>query len=145
MFIGNKLDCFGVAYAVVAACQLLDINDVHLALSEDHAWVVFCNGDETAEVTWHGKGSEDKRGNSVELSKVKASWLYVAGRPAICDRHMEVASMVSAINPAVNSGVDSMEVGAVQQELLWLLYDLNHLKKLPMAIGTKCKFQNAYF
>lgn len=52
----NKLDCYGVAFAVVAGCQILGFNDVHLALSEDHAWVVFGeNGDETAEVTWHGK------------------------------------------------------------------------------------------
>ena len=50
---GNKLDCFGVAFAVVAACQLLEINEVHLALSEDHAWVVFGNdGEETAEVNF---------------------------------------------------------------------------------------------
>lgn len=51
----NKLDCFGVAFAVVAGCQVLGFNDVHLAMSEDHAWVV-CgeNGDETVEVTWHG-------------------------------------------------------------------------------------------
>ena len=53
---GNKLDCFGVALGVVAACQVLGYNDVHLALSEDHAWVVFgVNGTETAEVTWHGR------------------------------------------------------------------------------------------
>lgn len=38
---GSKLDCFGVAFAVVAGCQVLGYNDVHLALSEDHAWVVF--------------------------------------------------------------------------------------------------------
>merc|ERR1719158_1823833 len=37
---GNKLDCFGVAFAVVAACQMLMVPGVHLALSEDHAWVV---------------------------------------------------------------------------------------------------------
>ena len=50
---GNKLDCFGVAFAVVAACQLLEFNEVHLALSEDHAWVVFGNdGEETAEVSF---------------------------------------------------------------------------------------------
>ena len=37
----------------MAACQLLEINEVHLALSEDHAWVVFGNdGDETAEVNF---------------------------------------------------------------------------------------------
>lgn len=78
---GNKLDCFGVAFAVVASCQMLNISEVHLALSEDHAWVVFGqNGTETAEVTWHGKGSEDKRGQSVEINKAKTSWLYVAGK-----------------------------------------------------------------
>ena len=55
-FPGNKLDCFGVAFGVVAACQVLGYDDVHLALSEDHAWVVFGqDGEQTAEVTWHGK------------------------------------------------------------------------------------------
>ncbi len=34
---GNKLDCFGVAFAVVAACQMLSLSGIHLALSEDHA------------------------------------------------------------------------------------------------------------
>ena len=34
---GNKLDCFGVAFAVVAGCQMLQVPGVHLALSEDHA------------------------------------------------------------------------------------------------------------
>ena len=48
---GNKLDCFGVAFAVTAGCQVLGKTDVHLALSEDHAWVVFGkDGTETAEV-----------------------------------------------------------------------------------------------
>lgn len=52
---GNKLDCFGVAFAVVAGCQVLGFSDVHLALSEDHAWVTFGeNSGNTAEVTWHG-------------------------------------------------------------------------------------------
>lgn len=55
-----------MAFAVVAACQVLGLNDVHLALSEDHAWVIFSkNGEETAEVTWHGKGNEDRRGQTV--------------------------------------------------------------------------------
>lgn len=56
LLVGNKLDCFGVAFAVVAGCQVLGFSDVHLALSEDHAWVVFGeHGEHTAEVTWHGK------------------------------------------------------------------------------------------
>lgn len=51
---GNKLDCFGVAFAVTAGCQVLGKQDVHLALSEDHAWVVFGKeGAETAEVSTH--------------------------------------------------------------------------------------------
>lgn len=54
-YAGSRLDCFGVALAVVASCQLLGFKDVHLAVSEDHTWVMFgANGSETAEVTWHG-------------------------------------------------------------------------------------------
>ena len=41
---------------MVAASQILGRDDIHLALSEDHAWVVFGeDGTDTAEVTWHGK------------------------------------------------------------------------------------------
>ena len=45
-----------MALCVVAACQLLGLDDVHLAMSEDHVWVVFGAEDarDTAEVTWHG-------------------------------------------------------------------------------------------
>jgi len=45
-----------VALCIVAACQLLGLDDVHLAMSEDHVWVVFGAEDsrDTAEVTWHG-------------------------------------------------------------------------------------------
>ncbi|CAH0560130.1 unnamed protein product [Brassicogethes aeneus] len=134
---GSKLDCFGVAFAVVAGCQVLGYNDVHLALSEDHAWVVFGeNGSETAEVTWHGKGNEDKRGQEIGKGVSSRSWLYVNNKPVVCTRHMEVAALVSAINPSLNSNQDAYEVSELQQELLWLLYDLGHLKKYPMAIGN---------
>ncbi|XP_057668946.1 menin [Diorhabda carinulata] len=134
---GSKLDCFGVAFAVVAGCQCLGYNDVHLALSEDHAWVVFGeNGTETAEVTWHGKGNEDKRGQEIGKGVSARSWLYVNNKPVICTRHMEVAALVSAIDPSLNSTHDAYEVALLQQELLWLLYGLGHLKKYPMAIGN---------
>jgi len=55
----QKLDCFGVALCVLAACQLLGLADVHLAMSEDHVWVAFGSEDSrrTAEVTWHGTAS----------------------------------------------------------------------------------------
>ena len=135
---GNKLDCFGVAFTVVAACQMLLQNeDVSLALSEDHAWVVFGpEGTATAEVTWHGKGNEDKRGQSVEIEKAKTAWLYVAGQPVVCDPGMAVAAIVSSINPALTANLDSVECGVMQQELLWLLYDKGHLKAYPMALGN---------
>lgn len=134
---GNKLDCFGVAFAVVAGCQALGYSDVHLALSEDHAWVVFGErGEHTAEVTWHGKGNEDKRGQPVGKGVAARSWLYVNDCPVICTRAMEVAALVSAINPSLNATSDAYEVALLQQELLWLLYDLGHLSRYPMAIGN---------
>ena len=48
---------------------------------------------------------------------------------------MELAALVNAINPAINATTDSLEVGELQKELLWLLYDQGHLKSFPMAIG----------
>lgn len=134
---GSKLDCFGVAFAVVAGCQTLGFSDVHLALSEDHAWVVFGeNGTETAEITWHGKGNEDKRGQEIGKGVSARSWLYVNNHPVVCTRAMEVAALVSSINPSLNATHDAFEVALLQQELLWLLYDLGHLAKYPMAIGN---------
>uniref|UniRef100_A0A182K7E1 Menin n=1 Tax=Anopheles christyi TaxID=43041 RepID=A0A182K7E1_9DIPT len=133
---GNKLDCFGVAFAVVAGCQMLGYRDVHLAISEDHVWVVFGKtGDETIEVTWHGKGAEDKRGQSVAPGIESQTWLYVAGHPVVCNRYMEVAAIVSAINPSLTATSACLEVADLQQQLLWLLYDMGHLKKYPMALG----------
>ena len=46
-----------------------------------------------------------------------------------------MSALVSSINPAISANVDSLEVGVLQQELLWLLYDLGHLEKYPMALG----------
>ncbi|XP_071833078.1 menin-like [Apostichopus japonicus] len=134
---GNKLDCFGVAFAVVAAFQILGYKDVHLALSEDHAWVSFGeNGKETAEVTWHGKGNEDKRGQPITTGVADRSWLYLNGHPVICCRRMEVAALVSAINPSISASSDSIEVASMQQELLWMMYDLKLLKRYPLALGN---------
>ena len=48
---------------------------------------------------------------------------------------MELVALVNAINPAINATTDSLEVGELQKELLWLLYDQGHLKSFPMAIG----------
>uniref|UniRef100_V9I9V9 Menin n=1 Tax=Apis cerana TaxID=7461 RepID=V9I9V9_APICE len=40
---------------------------------------------------------------------------------------MEVATIVSAINPSLSATSDAAEVALLQQELLWLLYDLGQL------------------
>ncbi|XP_074518316.1 menin [Halichoeres trimaculatus] len=134
---GTKLDSSGVAFAVVAACQVLGLKDVHLALSEDHAWVIFGkNGEETAEVTWHGKGNEDRRGQTVAAGVSEKSWLYLKGSYMKCDRNMEVAFMVCAINPSLDLHTDSSELLQLQQKLLWLLYDRGDLDRYPMAMGT---------
>ncbi|KAI8038048.1 hypothetical protein M5D96_009089 [Drosophila gunungcola] len=134
---GNKLDCFGVALAVVAGCQLLGYKDVRLAISEDHAWVVFGQKRvETIEVTWHGKGSEDKRGQDIRPGIESGSWLYLGGLAVICERGMEVAAICAALNISLTSNSDCVEVAELQQQLLWLLYDLGHLKRYPMALGT---------
>uniref|UniRef100_A0A1A8ACC3 Menin n=1 Tax=Nothobranchius furzeri TaxID=105023 RepID=A0A1A8ACC3_NOTFU len=134
---GTKLDSSGVAFAVVAACQVLGLKDVHLALSEDHAWVIFGkNGEETAEVTWHGKGNEDRRGQTVSVGVSEKSWLYLKGSYMKCDRNMEVAFMVCAINPSLDLHTDSSELLQLQQKLLWLLYERGDLDRYPMAMGT---------
>uniref|UniRef100_A0A7N4NUS4 Menin n=1 Tax=Sarcophilus harrisii TaxID=9305 RepID=A0A7N4NUS4_SARHA len=113
---GTKLDSSGVAFAVVGACQALGLRDVHLALSEDHAWVVFGpNGEQTAEVTWHGKGNEDRRGQTVNAGVAERSWLYLKGSYMRCDRKMEVAFMVCAINPTIDMHTDSLELLQLQQ------------------------------
>ncbi|XP_063002390.1 menin [Elgaria multicarinata webbii] len=134
---GTKLDSSGVAFAVVGACQALGLLDVHLALSEDHAWVVFGkDGEQTAEVTWHGKGNEDRRGQTVNSGVAERSWLYLKGSCLCCTRQMEVVFMVCAINPSIDLHSDSLELLQLQQKLLWILFDLGHLERYPMALGN---------
>ena len=162
----NKLDCFGVAFSVVAGLQILGYKDCHLAISEDHVWVVFGEdgsfhqpivfcllmhfinidiilGTETAEVTWHGKGAEDKRGQSIKSGIDTQTWLYLAGNPVICNRFTEVAAIVSAINPSLSSTSVCSEVADLQQKLLWMLYDMGHLKKYPMGLGCLGELEEA--
>lgn len=73
-------------------------------------------------MTWHGKGNEDKRGRSVGDGVSASSWLYVAGKPVVCTREMELAALVSSINPTLTATLDVHEVALMQQKLLWLLY-----------------------
>ncbi|XP_021239639.1 menin [Numida meleagris] len=64
------------------------------------------------------------------------SWLYLKGSYLRCTRHMEVAFMVCAINPSIDPHTDSLELLQLQQRLLWLLYDMGHLERYPMALGN---------
>ncbi|NWI73057.1 MEN1 protein, partial [Dryoscopus gambensis] len=117
---GTKLDSSGVAFAVVGACQVLGLPDVHLALSEDHAWVAFgAGGSQTAEVGVGGsKGQGGHRGGIIGWGKwgdAGQSWLYLKGSYLRCTRHMEVAFMVCAINPSIDGHTDSLELLQLQQ------------------------------
>lgn len=51
------------------------------------------------------------------------SWLYVAGKPVVCTRVMELAALVSSINPTLTPTIDVDEVAQMQHKLLWLLHD----------------------
>ena len=62
-----------------------------------------------------GKGNEDKRGQPISEGVAEKNWLYLNGKPVICNRPMEVAAMVSAINPSINSTMDSSEMASLQQ------------------------------
>ena len=61
-------------------------------------------------------------------------WLYLNGYPVFCDRDMEVAAMVAGINPAINANADSLEMGELQQDLLWLLYDKGKLDRWVILV-----------
>lgn len=79
--------------------------------------------------------AEDKRGQSVGPGVEAQTWLYLAGHPVVCTRYTEVAAIVSAINPSLNPTSVCSEVADMQQQLMWLLYDLGHLKNYPMGLG----------
>ena len=118
-FLGKRLDCFGVAMLVVATAQCIGYNDIHLVLSEDHAWISFGDGNkETAEVTWHGKRDGVKRGSPISQDSLvgfSKDWLYLGGNGMQCDRFMEVAAVVSAMNPGIDAKTDSEKLSRLQR------------------------------
>jgi len=69
----------------------------------------------TAYMCELGKAFEDKRGQSITSSIVNKSWLYLNGRSVVCSRHMELAAMVSSINPSLTSTSDSVVLSTLQQ------------------------------
>lgn len=160
----SKLDCFGLAFAVIAGCQILNIKNIYLALSEDHAWVMFdqnpdeiptskerelreytdnslpiptCAQHGTCEVTWHGKANSDKRGQPVTY---KNCWLYTNGYAVKCDFRSCVAALVNSINPSINTNTDSEILALLQQRILWLLFGLKIY--FPMSLGNLGELEN---
>lgn len=101
-------------------------------------------GDETMEITWHGKVAEDKRGQSVIPGIEAQTWLYLAGNPIICTRYTELAAMVLSLNPSLNQTSLCAEIADLQQQLLWLLYDAGHLSTYPMGIGTLGELEESH-
>lgn len=161
----SKLDCFGLAFAVIAGSQILNLKNIYLALSEDHAWVMFdfrsdeslkvqkeretkeyiennlpvptCAMHGTCEVTWHGKANSDKRGQPVTY---KNCWLYTNGYAVKCDIRLCVAALVNSINPSINTNTDSEILALLQQRLLWLLF--HNKNYFPMSLGNLGELEN---
>uniref|UniRef100_A0A1I8GH20 Menin n=1 Tax=Macrostomum lignano TaxID=282301 RepID=A0A1I8GH20_9PLAT len=106
-----RLDTFGVCLAVVSACQLLEVPTVRLALSEDHAWLVFGHQlEHSAEVSWAGRTLQSLRGQSVQPehpagSGAGSSWLYLNGNAVLCETHwLTLVAMVTSISPRITGG-----------------------------------------
>nr|XP_009858293.1 menin-like [Ciona intestinalis] len=134
---GRQLDCFGLAFVVVAACQVLAYKDAHLVLSGDHAWVA--TGEDSkdmTEVTWHGKGLEDRRGFLIDKTTTEKNWIYHGGNAVKCDRWMEVVALVTSLNAAIDMQTDSEELQLIQHDIMRYLYEEGHMDKYPMALGV---------
>jgi len=79
----------------------------------------------------------------------ETSWLYMRAHPVICDSiPMTLAAVVGNINCSIvdkqqeassnssnnNAFVTSAPLMDIKRELLWVLYDLNHLSKFPFGL-----------
>ena len=93
-------------------CKTLFLPVFHQFLREG---VIRMNSIKEELMTIAGKGVEDKRGQSVSGGISERCWLYLCGHAVVCNRQMEVAAMVSGINPAINTTMDSVEMGSLQQ------------------------------
>ena len=62
-----------------------------------------------------GKAFEDKRGKSISSRISEKSWLYLNGHSVVCSRHMELAAMISSINPCITHTSDSFLLSTLQQ------------------------------
>ena len=57
------------------------------------------------------------------------TWIYCGGRYVKCNRWMEFASLVVALNPSIDSHLDSIELKVIQFKILDILYTRGDLNK----------------
>ena len=76
-----------------------------------------------------GKGNEDKRGQPITQTVCFKHWLYLNGYGVVCSRQMEVAAIVSGINPSISATIDSVEMGSLQQVFSFNYNILNSLHR----------------
>lgn len=165
LLVFGKLDCLGVALAVLAACQLLQLDDVTLAISEDHYWCCHGNAEPLhhTEITWHDKDGEDRRGKPVLSDHTEKSWLHSGSHPILCNTHMQISLLVGSMSACLSSGGTSGvlrctggvgsscggdhsgELLLLQHRLLYQLYSCQHLNQLPMVLGTLADLEMAIY
>ena len=49
------------------------------------------------------------------LEQTTKSWLYSGGHPVTCNRGMEIAAIITAINPSATATINSQEVVELQR------------------------------
>lgn len=70
-----------------------------------------------------GKAIEDRRKQPVD--KNDGSWLYLRGHAVVCSRHMELAALVTSMNPVVTGTTDSFELTLVQKVVIAFVHVLS--------------------
>lgn len=78
-----------------------------------------------------GKAVEDRRKQPV--NKKDGSWLYLRGHAVVCSRHMELAALVTSMNPAVTGNTDSFELTHVQKVAITFVHVLSFCKLASIA------------
>ncbi len=162
----RRLDCFGIATAVLCGCHALGLTHVHLMLSEDHAWLGWRAPDtgtiETAEVSRAELRSETKASSAAAAAassggvdaalsrgdRIRAdpgSWLYLNGHGVLADGAGEaVGCMVSNINSAIDKKSDGTAVMTLKRVLLWILYRRRVLSRLPFALDELADLEESF-
>jgi Menin len=85
-----------------------------------------------------GKGIEDKRGQPVTDAVAHKSWLYLNGNAVVCTRPMELAAMVSGINPSISSTSESVDLATLLEVTQLLLLNLMSIDHLSLELLLRC-------